>query len=80
MADLPAAFSLDGRAFVRIENFDIRYYGADEYGKGVYLRYSNDCIVRGNRFRDLSSAGVWSQGGSRHRIRTTISATPPFVG
>ena len=80
VADLPAAFSLDGRAFVRIENFDIRYYGADEYGKGVYLRYSNECIVRGNRFRDLGSAGVWAKGGSRHRIEDNDFSDTAIVG
>lgn len=82
VADLPAAFTLDGRAFVRIEGFDIRWYGSDEYGKGVYLRYSDDCIVRDNRFIDIGSSAVWAKGGSRNRIEdndfadTSISQWP----
>ncbi len=68
VADLDTAFTVDGLAHVRIENFDIRHYGSDEYGKGVYLRRSSDCIVRNNRFLDLGSAGIWVKGGSRHRI------------
>lgn len=68
VAQFDAGFTVDSRAFVRIENFDIRYYGTGDYGKGIYLRYSNDCIVRNNRFLDLGSNGVWAKGGSRHRI------------
>ncbi len=68
VADLGAGFTLDGRAFVRIEGFTLRHYGVDEYGKGVYLRYSDDCIVRGNHFSDLGSTGVWAKGGARNRI------------
>lgn len=68
VADLGAGFTLDGRAFVRIEGFEFRNYGADEYGKGIYLRYSDDCIVRNNRFIDIGSSAVWAKGGSRNRI------------
>ncbi|MBZ0222766.1 MAG: right-handed parallel beta-helix repeat-containing protein [Dokdonella sp.] len=68
VADLGAGFTLDSRAFVRIEGFEFRNYGADEYGKGIYLRYSDDCIVRDNRFIDIGSSAVWAKGGSRNRI------------
>jgi hypothetical protein len=80
VADLEAAFTLDGQAFVRIENFDIRHYGADEYGKGIYLRYSDDCIVRNNRFLDLGSNGVWTKGGSRNRIEDNDFQDTSIVG
>ncbi len=65
-------FLLDGKSFVRIENFEIRYFGASDFGKGVYLRYANDCIVRGNRIHDVGSAGVWIKGGARHRIEDNV--------
>jgi parallel beta-helix repeat protein len=65
-------FLLDGKSFVRIENFEIRYFGASDFGKGVYLRYASDCIVRGNRIHDVGSAGVWIKGGARHRIEDNV--------
>ncbi|MEO8671686.1 MAG: right-handed parallel beta-helix repeat-containing protein [Tahibacter sp.] len=67
-ATLDAAFTLDTRQFVRIENVEIRHYGTGDYGKGVYLRYSSDCVVRNSRIHEIGSAGVWIKGGSRHRI------------
>lgn len=63
-----AGFTVDGRSFIRIENFEIRRYGASDYGKAVYLRYASDVIVRNNRIRDIGAAGVWVKGGDRHRI------------
>ncbi len=68
VARLEQGFYLDGRSFVRIENVEIRHYGAGDYGKAVYLRYSNDCVVRSCRIHEIGSAGVWIKGGSRHRI------------
>jgi len=61
-------FYLDGRSHVRIENLELRHYGAGDYGKGVYLRYSNDCAVRFCRIHEVGSAGVWIKGGERHLI------------
>jgi len=80
VAKFSSAFVLDGRSFVRIENFQMRYYGSDDYGKGVYLRYSNDCIVRANRFLDLGSAGVWIKGGARDRIEDNDFSDTSIVG
>jgi Right handed beta helix region len=71
-ARLDAGFTLDGRANIRIENFEIRYYGSGDYGKGIYLRYSDDCIVRANVIHEIGSAGVWIKGGSRHRIEDNV--------
>jgi hypothetical protein len=61
-------FVLSGRAFVRIENMEIRHFGAGSYGKGVYLRQSSDCVVRQSRIHDNGQAGVWVKGGQRHRV------------
>jgi hypothetical protein len=80
VAKFSAAFALDGRSYVRIENFQMRYYGSDDYGKGVYLRYSNDCIVRSNRFLDLGSTGVWIKGGARDRIEDNDFSDTSIVG
>jgi parallel beta-helix repeat protein len=61
-------FFADGRSHIRIENFEIRHFGAGDFGKGVYLRFSNDCVVRNNRMLEIGAAGVWIKGGARHRI------------
>lgn len=68
VARLENGFYLDGRSHVRIENLEIRHYGAGDYGKGVYLRYSSDCAVRGCAIHEVGSAGVWVKGGDRHLI------------
>jgi hypothetical protein len=73
-------FVVDGRAFVRIENFEIRYFGAGDYGKAVYLRYASDAIVRGNRIRDIGAAGVWVKGGDRHRIEDNAFTDTSIAG
>ena len=61
-------FYLNGRSHVRIENMEIRHYGAGSYGKGVYLRYSSDCVVRHCKIHDIQKTGVWIKGGDRHLI------------
>lgn len=74
VARLNEGFNLAGRNYVRIENLEIRHYGADPYGKGVYLRYSSDCTVSGNRIHGIDMAGVWIKGGERNLIeRNDIS-------
>ncbi len=65
---LEDGFLLDGRSFVRIENLELRHYGAGDYGKGVYLRYSSDCAVRLCRIHEVGTAGVWVKGGERNLI------------
>jgi Right handed beta helix region len=59
---------IDGRAFVRVENLEIRHYGAGDFGKGVYLRYSSDSAVRRCRIHEVESAGIWVKGGDRHLL------------
>lgn len=79
---LEEGFVLDGRSFVRIENLELRHYGAGDYGKGVYLRYSSDCAVRLCRIHEVGAAGVWVKGGERNLIEhneiwdTSIFAWP----
>ncbi len=68
VASLENGFYLDGVSHVRIENLEIRHYGSDGYGKGVYLRYSSDCVVRTSKIHEVESAGVWIKGGDRHRV------------
>ena len=68
VARLNEGFNLAGLAHVRVENLEIRHYGADVYGKGVYLRYSSDCTVAGNRIHDVGAAGVWIKGGDRNLV------------
>ncbi len=68
VARLENGFYLDGVSNVRIENMEIRHYGSSGYGKGVYLRYSADCVVRASRIHEVESAGVWIKGGDRHRV------------
>lgn len=75
-----AGFVVDGRAFVRIENFEIRHYGSGDYGKAVYLRYASDVIVRANRIRDIGAAGVWVKGGDRHRIEDNAFVDTSIAG
>ena len=82
VARLEDGFVLDGRSHVRIEDLEIRHYGAGDYGKGVYLRYASDCTVRGCRIHEVGSAGVWVKGGERNLIEdneiwdTSIAAWP----
>ena len=68
VARLENGFVIDGRSFVRVENLEIRHYGAGDYGKGVYLRYASDCAVRSCRIHEVEAAGVWIKGGDRHRV------------
>ncbi len=68
VARLENGFYLDGRSHVRIENLEIRHFGAGDYGKGVYLRFSSDCVIRTSRIHEIGSAGVWIKGGERNTV------------
>ncbi len=61
-------FFLSGLSHVRLENLEIRHFGAGSYGKGIYLRYSSDCVVRVCKIYGFQSAGVWLKGGGGHLI------------
>ena len=55
---------------MRVENLEIRHYGSGDYGKGVYLRYADDCVVRGSRIHEVGAAGVWIKGGARNLVES----------
>ena len=61
-------FYLPGRSHVRIENIEIRHFGSGSFGKGIYLRYSSDGVVRRCKIHEVQTAGVWIKGGERHLI------------
>ena len=68
VARLENGFHLSSVSFVRIENVEIRHYGSDGFGKGVYLEQSNDCAVRASNIHEVETANVWLKGGSRNVI------------
>jgi len=68
VARLDAGFTIDTKSYVRVENVEIRHYGTDLYGKGVYLRFATECAVRGSRIHDIEAAGVWLKGGTRNLV------------
>lgn len=68
VARLEDGFRLDGVSHVRVENLEIRHYGAGDYGKGVYLRFASDSTVRNCRIHEVGAAGVWVKGGARNLI------------
>jgi chitodextrinase len=68
VARLEDGLVLDGVSYVRIENLEIRNYGSEGYGKGIYLRYCSDIVVRYCQIHEVERAGVWVKGGDRHRI------------
>ncbi len=61
-------FSLNGVSHIRIEDLEIRHYGAGDYGKGVYLRYSSSVAIRRCRIHDVEAAGVWIKGGEMNLV------------
>ena len=68
VARLENGFYLDSVAHVRVENLEIRHFGAGDYGKAVYIRYSSDCAVRSCEIHGIGSAGVWFKGGERNLV------------
>ena len=68
VARLENGFLVDGASNVRIESVEIRYFGASDFGKGVYLRFASDCVVRASKIHEVEAAGVWIKGGDRHRV------------
>ncbi|HEX6739207.1 MAG TPA: right-handed parallel beta-helix repeat-containing protein, partial [Vicinamibacteria bacterium] len=73
VARLENGFHLTGAArYVRIENVEIRHYGANGFGKGVYLNRIDDAAVRACRIHEVESAGVWVKAGSRHVIEDNL--------
>jgi hypothetical protein len=72
-------FFVNMAANVRIESVEIRYFGAGDFGRGVYLRYAADCTVKACKIHEVGAAGVWIKGGDRHRVEDNeISDTSIF--
>ncbi len=68
VARLDSGFYVQGASNIRIQNFEMRYYGSDEYGRGVYLRFANQCEVSGSSIHENAGAGVWIKGGERNLV------------
>lgn len=68
VARLDSGFYVQGASNVRIQNFEMRYYGSDEYGRGVYLRFASQCEVSGSSIHENAGAGVWIKGGERNLV------------
>lgn len=68
VARIEDGLGLDGVAHVRVENLEIRHFGAGDYGKGVYLRFADDSAVRNCRIHEVGAAGIWVKGGARNLI------------
>ena len=68
VARLPAGFVVDSQQHIRIENLEIRHYGSDVYGKGIYLRHASDTTVSGNAIHENAATGIWVKGGDRNLI------------
>lgn len=61
-------FYVDGASNVRVQDLEIRYYGSDEYGRGVYLRFTDECEVSGSNLHENAATAVWIKGGSRNVV------------
>lgn len=68
MARYENGLYLDGVQHVRIEEVELRHYGAGDFGKGVYLRFAAHCAVRRTNIHEVGSAGIWIKGGGPHLI------------
>ena len=75
-----AGFYVDGASNVRIQNLEIRYYGSDEYGRGVYLRYANQCEVSGSNLHENGATGVWLKGGARNLVEDNDIGDSSIIG
>jgi parallel beta-helix repeat protein len=75
-----AGFYVDGASRVRIENLEIRYYGSNEFGRAVYLRYANECTVSGSHLHENGAAGVWIKGGARNVVEDNDIGDTSIIG
>lgn len=77
---LEQGFVANNRAFIRIENLEIRYQGASEFGTGVSFRNCSDCAVRTCRIHEMNSAGVRVRGGDRVLIENNDIFDTSIIG
>jgi parallel beta-helix repeat protein len=75
-----AGFYVDGASNIRIQNLEIRYYGSDEYGRAVYLRFANQCEVSGSNLHENGATGVWLKGGARNVIEDNDIGDSSIIG
>jgi parallel beta-helix repeat protein len=75
-----AGFYVDGASNIRIQNLEIRYYGSDEYGRGVYLRFANQCEVSGSNLHENGATAVWLKGGARNVVEDNDIGDSSIIG
>jgi len=75
-----AGFYVDGASNIRIQNLEIRYYGSDEYGRAVYLRYANQCEVSGSNMHENGATAVWLKGGARNVVEDNDIGDSSIIG
>jgi hypothetical protein len=75
-----AGFYVDGADNIRIQNLEIRYYGSDEYGRAVYLRFANQCEVSGSNMHENGATAVWLKGGARNVIEDNDIGDSSIIG
>jgi parallel beta-helix repeat protein len=67
VARLPHAVMLDGVQCVLLEGFEVRNYGVNAFGKGIFLRDASHCIIRGNQVHNVN-VGIWVKGAARDNL------------
>jgi len=75
-----AGFYVDGASNIRIQNLEIRYYGSDEYGRAVYLRFANQCEVSGSNMHENGATAVWLKGGARNVVEDNDIGDSSIIG
>jgi len=48
VGQLTGAFTLTGAGYLIFDGFTLRYYGTDNFGRGLYLNGSSNILIRGN--------------------------------
>jgi hypothetical protein len=65
--DLNYAFNADGRDWLWIEGFEMRFYGGSLNGSGVYMKNSSHVVIRRNKIHNIQ-LGIfieWTGGEDR---------------
>jgi len=78
-----SAFDVLNSRNIRIEGFEMRFYGRSRYGKGVYINNSSNVVVRKNRIHGIPN-GVWikwtsgAENGNDNRVEYNDISDPPI--
>jgi hypothetical protein len=75
-----AGFYIDGASNIRIQNLEIRYYGSDEFGRAVYLRFASQCEVSGSNLHENGATAVWIKGGARNVVEDNDIGDSSIIG